>query len=160
MLQVLPLRSIGMDHAQQVMNTNVLSAMEITRLLTRKNVNQKNLSRIVFISTTASQFGAKGFTAYCASKAALDGLMRALAVELAPQVRVNSVLPGAVQTPMTQAMFDDPELGPRLTRDYPLGVGQMSDIVNAVEFLLSDKSRWMTGQQMVVDGGRTINISA
>lgn len=160
MLNVLPLRGIKPDHAQQVMNTNVLSAMEITRLLTRKNVNQKALRSIVFISTIASQFGAKGFTAYCASKAALDGLMRALAVELAPEVRVNSVLPGAVRTPMTEAMFADPETRERLTRDYPLGAGLPEDVINAVRFLLSEQARWITGHPMVVDGGRSANISA
>jgi NAD(P)-dependent dehydrogenase (short-subunit alcohol dehydrogenase family) len=121
LLQVLPLRSITMQHAQQAMNTNLLSALEITRTLMRKNVNGKALRSIVFISTIASQFGAKGFSVYCASKAGLDGLMKALAVELAPQVRVNSVLPGAVRTPMTEAMFD---------------------------------------HQLVVDGGRSANISA
>lgn len=160
MLNVLPLRSITIAHAQDVMNTNVLAAMEITRLLMRKNVNQKALTGIVFISSIASQFGAKGFTAYCASKAALDGLMKALAVELGPEVRVNSVLPGGVRTPMTQAMFDDPATAERLTRDYPLGVGLPSDITDAVAFLLSDQARWITGHQMVVDGGRSANISA
>lgn len=160
MLNVLPLRSIAIAHAQDVMNTNVLAAMEITRLLMRKNLNGRALGSIVFISSIASQFGAKGFTAYCASKAALDGLMKALAVELAPQVRVNSVLPGGVRTPMTETMFNDPEIADRLTRDYPLGVGEPADVINAVAFLLSDQARWITGHQLVVDGGRSANISA
>lgn len=160
LLKVLPLRSISIAHAQDVMNTNVLAAMEITRLLMRKNVNHKALRNIVFISSIAAQFGAKGFTAYCASKAALDGLMKALAVELGPEVRVNSVLPGSVRTPMTEAMYADPEVAERLTRDYPLGVGLASDITDAVAFLLSDQARWITGHQMVVDGGRSANISA
>ena len=160
LLKVLPLRSISIAHAQEVMNTNTLAAMEITRLLLRKNVNGKALRNIVFISTIASQFGAKGFTAYCASKAGLDGLMKALAVELGPEVRVNSVLPGGVRTPMTEAMFADPETAERLTRDYPLGIGEPSDVSQAVAFLLSDQARWITGHQMVVDGGRSANISA
>jgi NAD(P)-dependent dehydrogenase (short-subunit alcohol dehydrogenase family) len=159
-LKVLPLRSISIEHAQSVMNTNALAAMEITRLLLRKNVNQKALESVVFISTIASQFGAKGFTAYSASKAALDGLMRSLAVELAPNVRVNSILPGGVRTPMTEAMYADPEISKRLTQDYPLGVGLPSDVTNVVRFLISEQSRWITGQQLVVDGGRSVNISA
>ncbi len=160
LLNVLPLRSITLPHAQAVMNTNMFAAMEITRLLMRKNVNHKALKAIVFISSIASQFGAKGFTAYCASKAALDGLMKALAVELGPEVRVNSVLPGGVRTPMTEAMYADPATAERLTRDYPLGVGLPSDISDAVQFLLSEQSRWITGHQLVVDGGRSANISA
>lgn len=159
-LNVLPLRSIKVAHAQAVMNTNVLAAMEITRVLLRRNVNRKALRSVVFISSIASQFGARGFTAYCASKAALDGLMKALAIELAPEVRANSVLPGGVRTPMTEAMYADPVLSERLTRDYPLGVGMPSDITGAVAFLLSDEARWITGHQLVVDGGRSANISA
>ena len=160
LLNVLPLRSISVANASSVMNINTLAAMEITRLLMRKNVNYKALKCIVFISSIASQFGAKGFTAYSASKAALDGLMKSLAVELAPDVRVNSVLPGGVRTPMTEAMYSDPIMSERLTSDYPLGVGLPSDIGDAVEFLLSDRARWITGHQLVVDGGRSANISA
>lgn len=160
LLKVLPQRSISLSHAQEAMNVNMFSAMEIVRLLMRKNVNHKALRNIVFISSIASQFGAKGFTAYCASKAALDGLMKALAIELGPEVRVNSVLPGGVRTPMTKSMYDDPVTAAKLTCDYPLGMGLPSDISNAVEFLLSDKARWITGHQLVVDGGRSANISA
>jgi NAD(P)-dependent dehydrogenase (short-subunit alcohol dehydrogenase family) len=160
MLDVLPLRSITTQLAQNTMRVNFHSAMEITRLLMRKNVNLRHLQNIVFISSIASRFGARGFTAYCPSKAALDGLMRALAVELAPDVRVNSILPGGIRTPMTQAMYDDPETAARLTRDYPLGIGTPADVIDAVEFLISGKARWITGQEWVVDGGRSINISA
>lgn len=159
-LNVLPLRSVTAAHAQAVMNVNVLAAIEITRALRRKNLNERALKSIVFISSIASQFGAKGFSAYCTSKAALDGLMRALAVELGPDVRVNSVLPGGVRTPMTEAMFDNPATAERLLRDYPLGAGLPSDITKAVAFLMSDQARWITGHQLVVDGGRSANISA
>jgi NAD(P)-dependent dehydrogenase (short-subunit alcohol dehydrogenase family) len=97
---------------------------------------------------------------YCASKGALDAYMRALAVELAPNVRVNSVLPGGVRTPMTESMFADAEWVERVQSQYPLGLGTEGDIADSVEFLLSDGARWVTGQQLVVDGGRTVNISA
>ena len=159
-LKILPMRNMGLKAAEEIMAVNFLSATEIIRLLLRKNLNQRQLRNIVFVSSTASKFGAKGFNLYCASKGALDSLMRALAVELAPEIRVNSVLPGGVKTHMTESMFDDPELASRLDADYPLGLGEPSDIVAAVEFLLSDKARWITGQQLVVDGGRTVNITA
>lgn len=158
-LQVGPLRLLDRAAIDRTMNVNFLSAVEVTRLLVRKKVNEKALRGIVFVSSTASQFGAKGFGIYCASKSALDGYMRALAVELAPAVRVNAVLPGAVRTAMTEHMFQDPDVVERMCRDYPLGVGEQSDIASAVEFLLSDQARWITGQQLVVDGGRTVNIS-
>ena len=159
-LKLLPMRSVEVAAATETMNVNFLSAAEIVRLLLKKAINQHQLRSVVFVSSTASQFGAKGFNLYCASKGALDALMRALAVELAPAVRVNSVLPGAVKTRMTEAMFDDPHVKARIERDYPLGIGEPSDIASAVEFLMSDNARWITGQQLVVDGGRTVNISA
>ena len=134
--------------------------MELTTVLMKKKINDRQLRSIVFISSIASKFGARGFSAYSASKGALDALMKSLAVELAPEVRVNSVLPGGVRTRMTDRIYEDPEMVARLERDYPLGIGTAADIVNAVEFLVSEKSRWITGQQIVVDGGRTANITA
>jgi NAD(P)-dependent dehydrogenase (short-subunit alcohol dehydrogenase family) len=85
--------------------------------------------------------------------------MKSLSVELAPQVRVNSILPGAVRTPMAEYALKDPIIAEKLTGDYPLGLGEPHDIANLVEFLLSEKSRWITGQQLVIDGGRTANMS-
>ncbi len=86
--------------------------------------------------------------------------MRAAAVELAPQVRVNSVLPGATRSAMTAAMRSDPAVRDRMESDYPLGIGDPDDVAWAAEYLLSDKARWITGQEFVVDGGRTVNITA
>ena len=159
MLKIAPLRLVEPAQAAEVMAVNCLSAVEITRVLTAKKTNAKNLRGVVFISSTASRFGAKGFNVYCASKGALDAVMRALAVELAPAVRVNSVLPGTVKTPMTAGMLADAELNARMQADYPLGFGEPSDIAAAVEYLLSDGARWITGQELVVDGGRTVNIT-
>lgn len=159
-LNVLPLRSLEPSLVLDTFRTNVLAAMELVRALTKKRVNQQRLGVVVFVSSIASQFGAKGFSAYSASKGALDALMKSLAVELAPEVRVNSVLPGALRTAMTESIFDDAAMAKRLAADYPLGVGMPTDIVDAVEFLLSEKARWITGQQLVVDGGRTTNITA
>lgn len=159
-LDVLPIRSITLDHLVNVMSVNFISAAVITTGLIKKKLNGQNLKSIVFISSIASEFGAKGFSAYSASKGALDSYMRSIAVELAPKVRVNSVLPGGIHTKMTQKIYEDGEVGARLMQDYPLGVGEASDIVAAVKFLLSDDARWITGQQLVVDGGRSVNISA
>jgi NAD(P)-dependent dehydrogenase (short-subunit alcohol dehydrogenase family) len=159
-LKILPIRSIERSSVEETMNINFSSAVEIIRLLVRKRINQKHLRGIVFVSSIASLYGARGFNLYCASKGALDSLMRALAIELAPDVRVNSVLPGAIRTGMTDAMLSDPDLAQRLEAAYPLGMGKPHDIACAVEFLLSERARWITGQQLVVDGGRTINVTA
>ena len=159
-LKIEALRLLERGSAHQIMNVNFMAALEILRLLVRRKINAKHLRGVVFISSTASQFGARGFSAYCASKGALDAFMRAAAVELAPDVRVNSVLPGAARTAMTDSMLNDADLRRRMDADYPLGLGKPDDIASAVDFLLSDKARWITGQQLVVDGGRTVNITA
>lgn len=105
------------------------------------------------------RFGARGFNLYCASKGVLDGFMRAHSVELAPNVRVNSVLPGAIRTSMTDTMMNDSNLKSRFAEQCPLGIGKTSDVVSAIEFFISDKARWITGQELIVDGGRTVNIT-
>jgi NAD(P)-dependent dehydrogenase (short-subunit alcohol dehydrogenase family) len=158
-LKVLPIRRVNNETFTEIMNVNVISAAEIISLLAKKTVNLQQLQCVLFISSIAANFGAKGFSMYCASKAALDGLMRALCVEMAPAVRVNSILPGAVSTPMTEGLLGEPDVVSQLTRDYPLGLGQTDDIVNAAEFLVSKQARWITGQQLIVDGGRTASIS-
>jgi NAD(P)-dependent dehydrogenase (short-subunit alcohol dehydrogenase family) len=156
---VLPTRSTDHTVAQALMNVNFLSAVEIVNVLLKKKINDRALANVVFISSIFSRFGAKGHAAYCASKAALDGFMRAVAVELAPTIRVNSILPGAMKTTMSSNGFSDPEIVKKLEHDYPMGIGDPSDVANAVEFLLSSNASWLTGQQIAVDGGRTANMS-
>jgi NAD(P)-dependent dehydrogenase (short-subunit alcohol dehydrogenase family) len=156
---ILPARSIDHRIAHEIMTVNFLSAVEIINTLLKKKTNPSGLSNIVFVSSIWARFGARGHSAYCASKSALDGFMRALAVELAPTARVNSILPGAIQTTMAEGGFSDPAILEKLLLDYPLGTGRADDIASAVEFVLSAGARWLTGQEIVLDGGRTINAS-
>lgn len=158
-MKMFPVRLLNKDVFTDAFNVNIISAALITKLLVGKKSNGASLKSIVFISSNISNFGAKAFAAYSSSKAGLDGLMRSLAVELAPKVRVNSVLPGGVRTRMTEHMYQDKELIERMAATYPLGLGTVDDIRDAVAFLLSDRARWITGQQLTVDGGRTINIT-
>jgi NAD(P)-dependent dehydrogenase (short-subunit alcohol dehydrogenase family) len=159
LLKVLPIRSVDHKTLAEVMNVNFVAAVEIISLLVKKKINHQRLNNILLISSIASNFGAPGFSMYSASKGALDSLMRSLAVELAPHIRVNSILAGGVKTPMSDGMLGDSDVMAKFVRDYPLGLGEPDDIVNATEFLVSSQSRWITGQAMVVDGGRTVNIS-
>lgn len=158
-MNMLPAKMTSVAAIQKTFSTNLFSAAIIVKVLLQRKVNGGALKNVVFISSNISNFGAKAFSLYSASKAGLDGLMRSLAVELAPAVRVNSVLPGAIHTPMTTAIFQDEEKAKSMLSTYPLGEGFSEDISNMVEFLLSDKSKWITGQQFTVDGGRTIDIS-
>lgn len=159
-MKTIPLKMASVELFHNSFNINVISAAIISKVLTKRKINSNSLKSIVIISSNISNFGAKAFSAYAASKAAADGLMRCLAIELAPHVRVNSVLPGGIRTAMTEHMYQDPMLIERMEKTYPLGLGQQIDIYNAVNFLLGNDSRWITGQQLTVDGGRTINISA
>ena len=159
MVTALPMRSVDYSVAQEIMNVNFFSAAEIVHVLLKRKVNGQRLTDILFISSIWSRFGARAHSAYCASKAALDGLMRALALELAPGIRVNSILPGAIRTSMAAEAFADPIIVDKLNRDYPLGLGKPDDIADAIEFVLSQKARWLTGQEIVIDGGRTVNMS-
>jgi NAD(P)-dependent dehydrogenase (short-subunit alcohol dehydrogenase family) len=158
-MKMLPLKSITLDIINTTFNTNVIAAALIIKLLINRKINNAAFSSAVLISSNISNFGAKAFSIYSASKSGLDGLMRSLAVELAPKVRINSVLPGGVKTEMTQSIFEDPIVKQRIESTYPLGLGEPNDIFEMVNFLLSEKARWITGQQFTVDGGRTINIT-
>lgn len=151
------IRAVDMAVVTRVFNVNLFSALEIIHSLVQKRVNQETLRSITFISSISSKLGSKGFSVYCASKGALDALTRSLAVELAPAVRVNAVLPGTVETGMTKQLFTNPDFVSSLQANYPLGVGRPEDVADAVEFLCSDRARWITGQDLVVDGGKSIS---
>jgi len=158
-MKVMRMKDVDYQNALRMFNINYFSAVEIISTLLKKNINKGSLKNIVFISAILGKFGARGHNLYSSTKAALDGLMKSLAVELAPEIRINSILPGGVKTPMSEFALKDPEIIERIKHDYPLGIGEPSDIANLVEFLLSEKSRWITGQQIIIDGGRTANMS-
>ena len=157
-MKMYPVKMLTAELFNTSYNINVVSAALITKTLVGRK-NNKALESAVFISSNISNFGAKAFSIYSSTKSGLDGLMRSLAMELAPAVRINSVLPGGVRTRMTEHMYQDEELINRMAATYPLGLGEKSDIYHAVRFLLSDEARWITGQQLTVDGGRTVNIT-
>jgi NAD(P)-dependent dehydrogenase (short-subunit alcohol dehydrogenase family) len=158
-MKMIPLKMATVDLFQTTFNVNVIAAVIITKVLARKKINNDCLKNIVFISSNISNFGAKASSAYGASKSATDGLMRCLAVELAPKIRVNSVLPGGVRTAMTEQIYNNQDVIGRILAATPLGEGTAKDISGVVKFLLSNESRWITGQQITVDGGRTVNIT-
>lgn len=159
MMKNYPIKMVNVELLQQTFNTNVFSAELITKLLVNKKLNNNSLKSIIYISSNISGFGAKAHSVYGASKGAVDAMMKSLAMELAPNIRVNSVLPGAVKTMLTEHIFEDENLISRMKETYPLGLGTTSDIYEAVRFLLSEEARWITGQQITVDGGRTVNIT-
>ena len=151
---VKPLKLANYAFVKKNFDIALFSIFALTRVLTSKKVNAENMRGIVMISSVSAMMGTKGYGVYGAVKASMLGLMKSLAAELAPRVRVNAVLPGGVRTKTTNFIYEMQEApNPR----YLLGDGEKTDISNMVEFLLSDKSRWVTGQEFIVDGGLTIN---
>jgi NAD(P)-dependent dehydrogenase (short-subunit alcohol dehydrogenase family) len=158
-MKMLPLKAMSLEIINTTYATNVISAALIIKTLIQRKINDGSLKTIVFISSNISNFGAKAFSIYGSSKGALDSMMRSLAVELSPKVRVNSILPGALKTEMTESIFENKDISDRMLELYPLGLGDPIEIFNMVKFLISEDAKWITGQQLVIDGGRTINIS-
>jgi NAD(P)-dependent dehydrogenase (short-subunit alcohol dehydrogenase family) len=152
----LPAKSLKSNSIEELMKVNFYSAVEIINTLLKRSVNNNELKNILFISSISSLKAYRAKGAYSASKAALDAYMKVLSLELSPQIRVNSILPGAIKTKMTVKSFEDKKLVKHMKDTYPLGIGNIDNVVDFVEFYLSDKSSWVTGQQVVLDGGFTI----
>lgn len=150
--QILPIKEFDIQRVDRIFNVNFFSIIEILRVLLKKS-NKKSLSNIVLISALTSLRGDKGNAVYSASKGAINSLVYSLAQELAPNVRINAIMPGMTETPMSANVNKD--FLSEIWRRNPLGKGTPDDIVNYVEFLLSDRARWITGQTMFVDGGQS-----
>lgn len=125
-----------------------------------KHFVPKRHGKVVLVSSNFGLVGVAGFAAYCAAKAAVIGLVRALAVEYGPSgVNVNALLPGATHTASSDPFREIPEIDEIWRRMTPLRmpgdqfVADADDIASAAVFLASDESRAMTGQGLVVDGG-------
>lgn len=135
---------------------------EVPYLLTAELLKQKKLrpgTSIVFVSSISASFAMAGNSAYSGAKAALLGMMKVLAVEIAASgSRANAVSPGQVLTPMTErtAAHISADALAENAKHYPLGHGRPEDVASAVLFLLAPASRWMTGAELVLDGGYTI----
>lgn len=154
----LPLRNITPEKLQPFFETNVFAAINITKLLTKaKFANSEGMS-IVFISSVMGIVGELGKTTYSLTKGALVAGAKSLALELANKnIRVNCVLPGVVETPMSaNAVYaQDAEAYNKIKNYHPIGLGKPEDVANACVFLLSNGARWITGTNLIVDGGYT-----
>jgi len=150
--KLLPLKTFSIPNIDLIFNVNFFSILEIMKALLKKS-NAKALSNVVLISALVSERGNVGNSIYAASKGAMNSLVYTLARELAPEIRINALLPGAIETPMSKNL--DADYIAEMTKDTPLGWGQPQDVIDYVEFLLSDKAKWITGQTLFVDGGRS-----
>ena len=153
-----PIKLSKPDEFEDIFRVNCLSAFEIVKNLCGIKTFNKGGS-IVLISSISGVIARKGLSAYAASKGALISAARVMALEMAPrEIRVNTISPGTVLTPMMQKALDamNEEDKKKRVDGFPLGIGETTDISNACIFLLSNASRWITGQNIIVDGGFTI----
>lgn len=152
-----PVNFIGLQDLQDVYQTNLFGVALLTKMLLKKKKIAKEGS-IVFTSSISAYMTAAGLSIYASSKAAVAAYMRTCAIELGPKgIRANAILPGMVETKLINSgTYTDEDKQNDLAL-YPLGrYGQPEDIARAMVFLLSDASAWMTGAELVVDGGRCL----
>ena len=152
----LPLRSMQPSYYEKMFSVNVISGFELAKIISKKKYLDKNGASFVFISSVMGILGQAGKVGYCSSKGALISGTKAMALELAKKnIRVNCVLPGVVDTEMSNEMFQrlSEESKKEIIDMHPLGLGMPEDIANASAFLLSDAAKWITGSNLVIDGG-------
>jgi len=153
-----PVKFLSTEKIKKIFDTNFNSGVILSQLLIKNKLINKKGS-LVFISSISSKIGVAGTALYAASKAALSAYTRVIASELAPQgTRANSISPGIIVTPMTgeATSLTTDEIDEK-EKAYPLGYGKPEDVSALAIYLLSDASKWMTGSDLVIDGGLTLS---
>ncbi|MBO9648003.1 MAG: SDR family oxidoreductase [Variovorax sp.] len=146
-----PIRQLTERAMTDMYAVNFLAPVMLTQRLLQSNAIGVQGS-IIFLLSTAAHIGTRGVGPYSAMKAGLIGIIKCLALEQAKRkIRVNGISPSAVATPMWGA----DQLEAQKAR-HPLGLGEPQDVANAVIYLLSDASRWVTGTNLVMDGGAVL----
>ncbi|MCU0334720.1 MAG: SDR family oxidoreductase [Chitinophagaceae bacterium] len=155
-----PLTEVSDADFQQILTTNVCAVFALSREVA-KGMIERNSGCIIHISSMAAQYGLPKVIAYSAAKSAIDGMTRAMAVELSPLgIRVNAIAPGFIYSDMTaKALDSDPERKARVFARTPMGrMGQPEDIGAAAAYLASDAARFVTGVVLRIDGGNAIGF--
>jgi NAD(P)-dependent dehydrogenase (short-subunit alcohol dehydrogenase family) len=148
-----PFGRIKPEDFQNDYNLNVIGAVKSLQAVLPKLKNSENPA-IVFFSTVAVQLGLNFHSQVAASKGAIEGLTKALAAEMSPRIRVNCIAPSLTDTPLSAVLLSSDEKREANAQRHPLKkVGTASDLANIAAFLLSEKSSWITGQIIHVDGG-------
>jgi NAD(P)-dependent dehydrogenase (short-subunit alcohol dehydrogenase family) len=155
-----PIKYLNEAGNEGLFQVNYFSATRIASALLKRNL-LKSKASIVFISSVSSHYPYRGGSAYAASKAALETFAKGLALEVsAKSIRVNTLVCGLVKTPMFDASketFSSKEIE-QVEAKYPLGIGVPSDVANPCAFLLSNYAAWITGAQLLLDGGLMLNV--
>jgi NAD(P)-dependent dehydrogenase (short-subunit alcohol dehydrogenase family) len=152
----LPLNAISTGKMEEFFRINVVGAVNLTRNALKLTHFSVIGGSIIFISSVMGVTGESGKALYSMTKGALISAVRSMAIELATRkIRVNAISPGVVDTPMTKHAVYSKDEGSmnKIKSLHPLGLGQPADVANACLFLSSDAARWITGTNLIVDGG-------
>src|SRR3954470_14139509 len=151
------LPDVKVEDFDAIFSLNVRAAYFVAQAVARRLIERKQSGSIINISSQMGHVGAARRTVYCASKHAMEGFTKAMAIELAPHdIRVNSLGPTFIETPLTRPFFQNEAFRREVLSKIKLGrIGQLDELTGAIVFLASDASRLMTGSALVVDGGWT-----
>lgn len=155
--KTLPYNKFSSADFSKIFDVNFIGAMNIIKHLSKKS-NRGDHLKIVLIASITAVVGRPGVTAYAASKGAIVAAVKTMALEMASKgININCISPGTILTPLMQNMLDALTVEQREERKsgFPLGLGSPSDIANTAMFLLSNGAKWITGQNIIVDGGYT-----
>lgn len=146
-----PIAELDLDAARKVLDTNVLGALKLSQMAWSWGMRERG-GAIVNVGSFAGLRPSQGIGLYGVSKASLLALTRQLALEFAPEIRVNAVAPAAIKTDFAKAMYEGREQ--EVAAAYPAKrLGIPADVAGPVAFLLSDAAAWVTGQTIAIDGG-------
>ena len=156
LVETRPLSSFDHRAFRTMMDVNLVAGIELARAVSRRDVIAEDGGSLLLIASIYGWVGMPGQIGYCATKGGVLAAARAMAVELARRkIRVNTLSPGLVRTPMTQRAVAQlsPDQAKDLEQAYPLGPGEPEDVARAAAFLLSPANAWITGTDLVIDGG-------
>jgi len=152
-----PSKDTNEEDFDDVMNVNLRGAYFVTQAVAKGLIQNKKPGSLINISSQMGHVGGIDRAVYSASKHAVEGFTKAMAIEWGPyNIRVNTICPTFIRTPLTQITFNNPKLRGWIEEKIKLGrVGEVEDIMGAVVFLASDASAMVTGSALMVDGGWT-----
>ncbi|WPY99964.1 SDR family oxidoreductase [Christiangramia sp. OXR-203] len=155
-----PFKMMKPESFEKEMNLNFFGLVRAVHGLLPK-LKKSDQASLVFFSTVAVKVGMPFHTSVAAAKGAIEGFAKSLAAEYAPNFRVNVIAPSLTDTPLAEKLLSSDDKKKKMDQRHPLKrVGQAKDIANLAGFLLTEKSSWITGQVLGVDGGlSTLNIN-
>ena len=155
-----PIQFYSTEELVKSFNINIISIFSIISTLLKKKLIINNSSIVIVSSISGNIIGSKGHSLYSTTKSAISGLVKSFSIELSKKnIRVNAILPGLIQTEnlfnKNEQLQTAKEFEVYQSR-YPLGLGKPKNINDLIDFLISDKSSWITGQNIIIDGGHTL----